>query len=118
MALAWVRVVLITTQKWALRRSLWAEGLADEEHRALAGYKAEGYRPLNAALRQGQPLSDEHARTVGLLDRALKRCSLADPIVVYLYRGFRLAGAAIVGARIEDRAYFSASLLARTPRGS
>lgn len=93
----------------------WADGLSDGEHRALAEYKTEGYRPLNAALRQGPPLSDEHARTVGLLDRALERSSLAEPVVVY--RGFHLAGAAIVGARIEDRAYFSASLLAGHAEG-
>jgi len=36
---------------------------------------------------------------------------------VIVYRGFQLPGAAIVGARIEDRAYFSTSLLAQHAEG-
>ncbi len=43
------------------------------------------------------------------------RSPLPEPVIVY--RGFQLPGAAIVGARIEDRAYFSTALLAQHAEG-
>lgn len=93
----------------------WADTLPTDEHQALAAYKGDGYRPLNLALRTGAALSDAQALQVALLDRALERFALAEAVVVY--RGFHLPGAAIVGARIEDSAYFSASLLAQHAEG-
>ncbi len=93
----------------------WADRLPAEEHGALADYKGEGYRSLNAALRPRAPLSAEQTRSVGLLDRALARFSLPEPVLVH--RGFQLAGVALSGAVIQDPAYLSTSLLARHAEG-
>lgn len=92
----------------------WADSLPEDQHHALVEYKGDGCRALNAALRR-DPLSDAQGSRVARLDRALERFTLPEPVIVY--RGFQLPGAAIVGARIEDRAYFSTSLLAQHAEG-
>jgi ADP-ribosyltransferase exoenzyme len=93
----------------------WADTLPSAEHDALASYKGEDYRPLNAALRAERALSNHQARQVALLDSALGRFALPEPVIVY--RGFHLAGRAILGAAIQDLAYFSTSLLPEHAEG-
>ncbi len=93
----------------------WADNLPPDERAVLAAYKGEEYRPINLALRRGEELTDEQAAQVALLDRALQRFRLPEPVVVF--RGFHLSSAVAVGAQIEDRAYFSTSLLREHAEG-
>jgi hypothetical protein len=93
----------------------WADGLPDDETDALHRYKGDDYRPLNAALRRGGALGDKQVRLVALIDRALERLTLPEPVIVY--RGFHLVGRAIAGAQLQDRAYASTSLLRTHAKG-
>jgi hypothetical protein len=87
----------------------WADALPDDEHAALCAYKDDGQCTVNAPLRAGAPLSAQQERQVALLDRALARFALPEPVVVH--RGFQLAGPPVLGARIEDPAFVSTSLM-------
>jgi len=93
----------------------WADALPRDELAALGHYKGDEYASLNAALRRRRELSAEQARQVTLLDRALDRFALAEPVVAY--RGFHLVGQPILGAEIQDLAYVSTSLLRRHAEG-
>jgi ADP-ribosyltransferase exoenzyme len=89
----------------------WEMSLSEAERHAIHEYKAYGFADLNEALRfDGSP--DQNLVT--LLDRAIARHQLREPVIVF--RGLvseilRYEIADLTGDEITDLAYVSTSLL-------
>ncbi|HEY5260857.1 MAG TPA: ADP-ribosyltransferase [Solirubrobacteraceae bacterium] len=89
----------------------WEMSLSEAERHAIYEYKAYGFADLNEALRfDGSP--DQNLVT--LLDRAIARHQLREPVIVF--RGLvseilRYEIADLTGDEITDLAYVSTSLL-------
>lgn len=91
----------------------WASSLSPEERDAVAEYKGSAYRWLNAMLRE-DALDDAAQDLAMLLDDAIARGSVPEPVVVY--RGFASGQLAdlfefLPGAQITDPGYWSTSLI-------